>query len=195
MTTAQTAHAAVPQPPQTRATFDPATIALHWITVALVVSLFAVGWSIDLAPDDRAARLLLTLHRSLGVTVWGVAVVRLGWRFAGARHPPFPQTAPLPQRLAARLNEYALYGLLLVQPATGVAQSLYRGKPFALFLWQLPRLAARDKVLVHQFHQLHEWGAWALAGLIGLHAAAALLHGLVLRDGVLHSMAPLRRSR
>ena len=56
-------------------------------------------------------------------------------------------------------------------------------------------LACESISLVHLFHGVHQWGAWALAGLIGLHAAAGLFHGLVLRDGVFQSMWPYNRRK
>jgi cytochrome b561 len=169
------------------------TIFVHWTTVVLVAALFVVAWLLGQAQDGEQASLLLTVHRSLGVTVWTLTALRLGWRLTGAKFPPFPDTMPPVQQLAAKASEYSLYALLLVQPLTGLAQTLYRGKAFALFLWSAPVVVARDRALVHLFHGVHQWGAWALAGLIGLHAGAGLLHALVLRDGVFQSMWPFGR--
>jgi cytochrome b561 len=195
MTTAEAARTPERQALEAHPAFDPATIAMHWVTAALVLGLFAAGWSIGAAKDAGTAKLLLMVHRSLGVTVWAVTAARACWRLTGARVPPLPKSLPQVQRLAARINEYGLYLLLLVQPVTGAAQSLYRGKAFDLLLWQVPALVARDKALVHRFHEIHEWGAWALAALIGLHAAAALFHALVRGDGVMQTMAPMMRRR
>lgn len=177
-----------------RPPFDAVTIAVHWTTVVLVLSLFSVALAIDQAPDPGTAKLLLMVHRSLGMTVWTLSVLRLSWRLTGARLPPFPQTMPRIQQTAARLSEYGLYALLLAQPLTGMAQSLYRGKAFELFFcWQVPALLARDKAMVTLLHGVHEWGAWTFAALIGLHACAGLFHALVLRDGVFRGMAPIGR--
>ena len=176
-----------------RPPFDGVTIFVHWTTVILVLGLFLVAWLLGQAQDGEAATRLLTLHRSLGVSLWCLTVLRLLWRLTGAKFPPFPASMPPVQQLAAKLSEYGLYALLLVQPATGVAQSLYRGKAFDLFLWPVPVIVARDRDLVHLFHALHAWGAWALAGLVGLHALAGLFHAFVLRDGVFQSMWPSRR--
>jgi cytochrome b561 len=97
---------------------------------------------------------------------------------------------PKLQQQIAKLNEYALYGLLLLQPLTGLGNALLRGRPFRLFVWHVPAWFAPDKVVWHTFQWLHEIGAWMLLTLIGLHAAAALFHGLILRDGVLQRMLP-----
>jgi Prokaryotic cytochrome b561 len=80
--------------------------------------------------------------------------------------------------------------LLLAQPLTGLGNTLFHGRPFAVFAWQVPALFAADKTISHVFESLHELGAWALLLLIGLHAAAALFHALLLRDGVFQRMLP-----
>ena len=173
----------------TRPPFDRVTIAVHWTTVALVLGLFAVALAMSQVQDEASAKMLLTLHRSLGVTVWTLTVCRLVWRLTRASLPPYPESMGAPQRLAARLSEYGLYLFLLVQPVTGMIQSLYRGKPFGLlYFWRIPVMVGHDRAIVHLFHAIHEWSAWAFAALIGLHASAALIHRFVLRDGVFESM-------
>jgi cytochrome b561 len=187
MTTAQaTAPIAIAR--ARRPPFDRLTIALHWTTVLLVAGLFASALMIEQATGEGEAKLLFQIHRSLGVATWTLSLFRLAWRRTGATLPPFPATMGGLQRWAARLNEYGLYALLLIQPLTGLGDTLSRGRPFDLFLWRVPALLARDKALATTFHSLHEIGAISLAVLIGLHAAAALLHALVLRDGVFESM-------
>ncbi len=177
-----------------RPPFDRVTIAVHWTTVALVLGLFAVALAMSQVQDEASAKTLLTLHRSLGVTVWTLTVLRLVWRLTRASLPPYPESMGAPQRLAARVSEYGLYLFLLAQPVTGMIQSLYRGKPFDLFyLWRVPALVGRDRAMVHLFHAVHEWSAWAFAGLIGLHATAALFHRFALHDGVFESMWRLPR--
>ena len=170
--------------------FDAVTIGLHWTTVALIIGMFASAWCLGLAQDPAQAGLILTVHRSLGATVWGLAVCRLAWRLSLAWLPPFPPAMSKAQQCVAKLSEYALYALLLAQPITGLAQSITRGRPFTLFALEVPGLMARDKGLTQLFHQIHAITAWLLLGLITLHLAAALFHRLVLKDEVLASMLP-----
>jgi cytochrome b561 len=175
--------------------FDAVTIALHWTTVALIAGLFASVWLIGLVTGDDQAKLLLTIHRSLGVLLWIVAISRLGWRLTFAFLPPFPPTMSKIQQTLAKVSEYGLYALLLVQPFTGMAQSLTRGRAFPLLGGEVPILMARDKGLTASFHQIHEISAWVLLGLIGVHVLAALFHRFVLRDEVLQSMMPFQARR
>jgi cytochrome b561 len=173
-----------------RARFDDVSQGLHWLSVLLIGALFASAWSLRLARDGGAAGQILTLHRSVGVSLWIVALARLAWRLTFAVRPPLPADMPRPQKAAAAASEAALYVLMLVQPLTGLAQSLTRGRPFQLFVFQAPRAMARHKALTGAFHDIHELGGWLLLSLIGLHVAAALFHGLARRDGVLSSMWP-----
>jgi superoxide oxidase len=182
-----------PRVGESRRRFDIVTIGLHWATVTLIAGLFGSAWLL-LASDREHAAILLTVHRSLGVVTWAVAIVRLGWRLSYAYLPPFPQNMPKVQRRLAKTSEYGLYALLLLQPLTGLAQSLTRGRHFMLFAWQVPKVMAGDKPLTMLFHQIHTLSAWVLLGLIGLHILAALFHRFVLRDEVLQSMLPWRTS-
>jgi cytochrome b561 len=176
-----------------RRRFDILTIGLHWATVALITGMFASAWLL-LASDREHAAMLLTIHRSVGVVTWSVAIVRLGWRISYAYLPPFPASMPTIQQRLAKASEYGLYALLLFQPLTGLAQSLTRGRHFMLFTWRVPSVMAGDKPLTALFHQIHSLSAWVLLGLIGLHILAALFHRFVLRDEVLQSMQPWRTS-
>jgi superoxide oxidase len=185
----------VAPPAHARPSFDILTITLHWTTVLIVLTLLGSGLLYGQTEERSWAPLLLQVHRSLGVTIWTLTVLRLLWRVSGARFPAFPPSMTPLHQLGARLSEYALYALLLIQPATGLAQTIFRGRPFEVFAWSIPPLVARDVHLVGIFRAAHEIGAWCLFALAALHAAAALVHHFILRDDVLRAMAPPFRRR
>jgi cytochrome b561 len=176
-----------------RAPFDGFTIGLHWGSVFLVLALFTSAWLHALVEEWHSdlAPVLLQIHRSLGVTIWVVTALRLAWRLTNASLPPFPAQMTKLHRVMVKLSEYALYALLLGQPATGLITTLLGGRPFALFLWRFPPLMPKDEMLQAAFHFSHELGAWVLAALVVSHAAVALFHHFVLRDDVLECMAPV----
>jgi cytochrome b561 len=161
--------------------------------VLLVLTLFASAWLHALAEARQSdlAPALLQIHRSFGVTVWVMTALRLTWRLTNATLPPFPITMTKLHRATVKLSEYGLYTLLLGQPVTGLLTTIFGGRPFALFLWRFPPLAARDETLQAAFHLSHELGVWALAILTIGHAGAALFHHFVVRDDVLECMAPV----
>ena len=176
--------------------FDRTSIALHWLTVLLVVIQFGSAWLHEAAGHESAlGAMLLSLHVTAGVLTWIVAVVRLVWRHYFANLPPFPPSMPKLQQTIAKANEYGLYVLLLTQPVTGIARVLLRGQPFDLFFLRVPALLEANPPMRNLFVEAHEIGAKALMVLIGLHAGAALFHHLVLRDGVLERMLPRMQPR
>lgn len=175
-------------PPDKADRFDRMSIVFHWLTVFLVVAQFATA--LTLYWVDQDAEELITVHRSTGSLIWVVVVARLIWRHSFAHLPPFSATMPKFQQRIAILNEYALYFLLLLQPLTGLADTLFQGRSFDLLIWQVPALLERNKLAYGLFHKLHELAAAALLVLVAVHATAALFHGLVLRDSVLARMLP-----
>jgi cytochrome b561 len=178
--------------PARSARFDPTSIVLHWLTVLLIIGQFTTVWLHEAVGHGTSLGLeLLTTHRTMGMLTWTVALVRVFWRRRFASLPPFPESMPKLQQWVAMANEYGLYALLLVQPVTGLGRAVFHGRPFTLFIWQVPALWAPYATIRSLFLEAHELGAKALLVLIGLHAGAALFHGLVLRDGVLQRMLPL----
>jgi cytochrome b561 len=171
--------------------FDQISIALHWLTVLLVIVQFTSAWLREAVGHETSfAAAILTTHRTMGVLIWIVGLVRLVWRHRFAYLPPFPQSMPKLQQWIAKANEYGLYALLFVQPITGLCNVLFHGRPFQILIWEVPALLEPNPAIRSLFVEAHEFGAKALLVLIGLHAGAALFHRLVLRDGVLQRMLP-----
>src|ERR1700752_4395267 len=155
----------VAPPARTRPPFDTLTITLHWTTVLIVLTLLGSGLLYGQVEERAWAPALLQVHRSLGLTVWTLTLFRLLWRVTGARFPAFPASMTPLHQLGARLSEYGLYALLLMQPPTGLGQTILRGRPFDVFAWSIPPLVARDLGLVGIFRAAHEIGAWCLFSL------------------------------
>lgn len=174
-----------------RQCFDKVSITFHWITLAFIINQFSTGWLLHADPLTRHAALLFVLHRCGGAAVWLITLCRLTWRRLFAYLPPFPPSMSRPQQLIASMNEYGLYGMLLIQPLTGLGQILSRGHPIHLLLGNVGPLPSASRGVAAALHECHEIGAILLAVLIGLHVSAALFHHLFLRDGVVHRMLPL----
>jgi superoxide oxidase len=172
--------------------YDGLSMALHWLTLLLLIALFATAWAREQASDGDSATLLLNLHRSFGLLVWLATLFRLAWKRTQANAPALPATTPRIQVLVARANQLALYAILLAQPVTGILQSIARGETFSLVGLAVPQVMAPNSHLAHLFRSLHATTSTVLLALVGLHAGAALFHGIVRRDGVLGMMLPGR---
>ncbi len=173
--------------------YDRIVKAVHWTTLLLIAGAYVAVWASHAVGSREQSALLVQLHRSIGVTIFALTLFRLAWRW-NARIPPLPADLPLFQKLAARATEYALYVLLLLQPALGLLNTNARGRRVDFyFLGELPLVISPDKVLAKQAMAAHELVAYLLVTLVALHAAAALFHHFVRHDSVLNTMLPGRR--
>src|SRR6516164_5156482 len=171
-----------------RCAFDPLIQFLHWLILFLVALAFLLAFLIDLAPSKEAAGFIIQLHRSFGVTLWVVTLIRLVWR-QFSRFPNWPADMPQLMRFAAHWSEYALYALLLIQPILGLLQTNAHGDRVNLFfLGKLPALIGQDRPLARQLLEVHDMVGFLLLGLIALHASAALYHHFWRRDDTLAAM-------
>jgi cytochrome b561 len=173
-----------------RGIFDLTTRLMHWLTAALMLSVFALAFSIDLATSHASHTAFLQLHRSVGLTVWIVTLFRLAWR-RFAKYPEWPSDMSQTMRAAAVASEYALYALLLAQPIVGILQTNANGDHVNLFfIGQLPALIEKNRPLAHELLSVHKALGFSLLGLIALHVSAALFHHFWRRDDTLTAMLP-----
>jgi cytochrome b561 len=171
--------------------FDPTTRLMHWLTAGLMLSVFVLAFSIDLATSRASHTVFLQLHRSVGLTIWVVTLVRLVWRNF-ATYPNWPSDMSQAMRVAAMASEYALYALLLAQPILGLLQTNAHGDHVNLFfIGQLPALIEKNRPFAQQLLTVHKAVGFSLLGLIALHVSAALLHHFWRRDNTLTAMLPV----
>ncbi|MDP9125062.1 MAG: cytochrome b/b6 domain-containing protein [Pseudomonadota bacterium] len=169
--------------------YDRRTLALHWLTAALVVALWLLGQTIDWFARGDPRAIARSAHIALGVVLALVLARRIWWRFGGGVHLP-PTGAGVADRLATATHTL-LYLLLVGTVLLGVANAWVRGDTLFL-LWKIPAFDAGNTALRKSVEELHSWAANLLLIVAGLHAAAALLHHFVLKDGVLRRMLPGR---
>jgi cytochrome b561 len=168
----------------------------HWVIVALVITQFVLGTLSASLPAASLKKLTwITPHKSIGITILVLAVLRLGWRWMNPT-PLLPDTLKSYERVLAHFTHYALYVLLFVMPLTGWIMSSARSFPVSWFgIVQLPDLVGRDPALYEALHTTHAILAWTLAAIAVLHVAAAFKHHFVLKDDVLKRMIPFTRTR
>ncbi|HZZ48400.1 MAG TPA: cytochrome b/b6 domain-containing protein [Pseudonocardia sp.] len=176
-----------PEPGSGPARFTPTARLLHWSSAAMVLAMLFIG--VTMVTTTASYHLLLAVHRPLGVAILLTTVARLGYRLR-QRPPALPTTMHPLDRLAARATEYALYALLLVQPVLGWASVSATGMPVVLLGGlHLPAITPVSPGLYATLHQAHTVAAYLLFLVFLAHLSGALLHGLVLRDGVVNRMA------
>jgi cytochrome b561 len=173
-------------------TYDRVMRAIHWTTLLLVTGAFTAVWIADPALVGGYVRPIVQIHRSLGLMVAALTIFRLAWRWR-ARIPALPGGLALAQKIAARATEGLIYLLLLAQPAIGLLYTNAYGVRVNLFLLtELSPVIDKDRALAAQLGTVHNFLGYSLLALIGVHAAAALFHHFIRRDGVLNAMLPAR---
>lgn len=165
--------------------------ALHWLVVLLILALVVIGLTMTELPKTPKWFWVYTMHKSLGITVLALMLLRLGWRLYAGRPNPVPGTQAWQQRIASTTH-FLLYALVLAQPISGWIYDSASGlRPFRLFgLFAMPKLVAADDSVRDLALEAHEWGIWILLALVALHAGAAFHHHLFRNDATLARMLP-----
>jgi cytochrome b561 len=163
--------------------------ALHWIIVGLLIVQVTLGNIADDLPLGLEKLVTLARHKSFGITILGLAVIRLAWR--GFNPPPPEPPMPRWQLAAARINHWALYAILFAMPITGWLMSSASNIPRELVRTRATAGLRRARPgLKETFEEVHESLAYVLYALAGLHVAAALKHQFVDKDGLIFRMLP-----
>jgi cytochrome b561 len=168
--------------------YDPVTIALHWISAMLIGLLWVLGQTINFAPSGPLRVDYRSLHMLLGIALAGVFTVCFIWRLSRGRSLPGADNGLMEG--VARLTHWTLYLLILVALVLGLANVWVRGD-VVFNLFTVPAFDPANKALRHLIGDWHALAANAILILAGVHAAAALFHHFILRDGVLRRMLPM----
>lgn len=166
------------------------TQTLHWLIVALIIVQVTLAWIADELPLGEKKLATLAYHKSVGLTIFALAIIRLAWRWLNPT-PELPGTLKPYERALARFTHAALYVLLFAMPLSGWTMSSARGFPVSWFgFLQLPNLVPKSKPLYNALLDTHATLACALGVVVALHIAGALKHHFVLKDDVLRRMLP-----
>ena len=164
---------------------------MHWFVAAAVIFLLASGPTMKrLVPEGPTRDWLYNQHEALGALVLIVMVARLSRRLLFGAPPPEATLSAFDRR-ASLGAQFALYLLLFLVPVLGWVGTNAYGDPVSVFgLIDFPRILAKDTPLSERIFLWHLYGGIVVAAIAALHAAGALYHGLVKRDGVLARMLP-----
>ena len=169
--------------------------SLHWLTLLLLVWMAWLGLTMGDLPNGPDKIATYALHKSIGITILMLVLLRIGWRWYAGAPDGVPGTPRWQERIAS-LTHLALYALLLAMPLSGWILNSASGFPLQWFgLVNLPAIAGKDHDLHELAEDIHEWLFWAMVTLAVLHAAAAFYHHLFVRDATLARMLPARRQR
>ncbi|NJM34804.1 MAG: cytochrome b [Rhodomicrobium sp.] len=162
---------------------------LHWIVALCVLIMIPAGLAMNRVDPGTLQNGLYTLHRSLGMLVLVLMIVRLAYRLLHGVPAPEP-TLTAWQRVSSHLVHLSLYVLIIVQGIIGWVATSAFGAAISFFgLFTVPALVAKDQELSKPLFFAHDVLGFIIAGLVLLHIAAALYHFLIRGDRVLQRMA------
>jgi cytochrome b561 len=170
---------------------------LHWLIALAIIGMLALGWIMTSQPNGPAKFSLFQWHKSIGITILLLSLVRLGWRLTH-QVPRLPGSMPRWEKYAANVTHVIFYVLIIGMPLTGwiIVSTSSLNIPTILYgfiPWpSLPILPTLDnkRDIGHAFGAIHGFLAYFVVGLLLLHIGAALKHHFMTRDDILLRMAP-----
>ncbi|MGH6958208.1 MAG: cytochrome b [Caulobacteraceae bacterium] len=184
--------------------YSSVAIALHWTIALLMLTNIGLAWYFNTL-KGLAQVAPLGLHKSIGITVLLLTLVRIGWRLANPS-PPLPASMPLWERWLAKAAHLVFYGLMLGMPLSGWAMvsaspliKVYPTVLYGLVHWPALPFPGLGSDQLHDagklFRRTHNLLAWVAYVTIALHVLAALKHQFFDRDEVVGRMIPLFRRK
>ena len=173
------------------ARYSPLAMILHWTMAALILVNWLLPQITDFLARSNVPR-IIALHRSLGVTLLALVLLRAVWRLVSPP-PALPGGTAQVIRVASHIGHAALYLLMVAVPVFGILFTWAGGR--VLSIWGLVEMAPPawiDPDLRDTFRGLHAISANAILWLVGVHVAAVLVHHYVFKDRLLDRMLPAR---
>ena len=167
--------------------YHPLLVTLHWLLGALIVGALLLGFFVldEMANTDPWKIVVLQLHMAGGMLIFALMLVRFIARMSTARPAKATTGYPLLDRIAP-ITHYGFYVLVLLMVTSGYATGILAGLNRIVFQRSGEPLPASFDV--YPTFVAHSFIAALLAGLIILHALAALYHQFVRRDGLFARM-------
>lgn len=163
---------------------------LHWLIAIIFLSLVISGVVADNLPRGELRSELFNLHKSCGVMILPLILLRVFWRF----YNPPPTHLPMASWMvfAAAAVHVLLYAVMLIQPLSGLFMYLVDGRGVAVFdLFTVPPVTEGYKDVAGFLRSVHENNAYLIYALLFMHIGAALFHHFIVRDDVLRRMIGL----
>lgn len=174
--------------------YSPTARRLHWWTVVFLLVQIPLGFAMayrgnDLNIWDNLTNTLFSSHKLIGLLFLLLIVTRLAYRLTHGA-PADEPTLNAFEKFASHATHWTLYALLLLVAIGGVVGVSYYDARDVFGIFSIPAITPKDTDFAAKVFTWHKYGAIAIILLAGLHIAAALMHYLVKKDGVLARMLP-----
>jgi cytochrome b561 len=163
---------------------------LHWLIAACVLTTAPVAIAMGRVAEGPTQNSLYNLHKSLGVLIFILMILRVINRFAVGAPIADPKIEPWQKTVSAVVHS-SIYVLLVAMPIAGYIANSAFGAPTPFFgLFNLPPIVGKNEALSTQLFTIHRYVGWVLIALVLMHVGAALFHTFIRRDNVINRMLP-----
>lgn len=161
---------------------------LHWLVAILIIGAWIVGdYMVDLPDKDPVKFKLFDLHKSVGMVVLMLVIIRLSWRLYDGVPKSLGNSRII--QIAANMVHFLLYVFMFIQPLSGWAMSSAAGYNTTLFGWFVfPGIVSKDPNMVETYVAIHNTSAMILLVLFVLHVVGAITHHFIFKDNTLRRM-------
>lgn len=162
---------------------------MHWAIALLIIGLIWLGWHmVDLSYYDSWYNGSLSLHKALGMIALGMAVCKMVWLLVS----PTPRELPslkIWEHRVSRIVHWILLLSMFVIPVSGYFISTSKGTGISIFDWfEIPALFSISESTRDLAIDIHYYAAYTILVIVVIHAAAALKHQFIDKDGTLKRM-------
>lgn len=165
------------------------SMVLHWGVALVVFGLFALGlWMVGLDYYSAWRKDAPDLHKSIGITLFAIMLVRIVWRLVSPPPPPLATYSRM-TRIGAAFGHAFLYVGLFAVMIAGYLISTADGVGIPVFgLFEIPAVVSGLPDQADTAGWVHLYLAWVLVVFADLHGVAALKHHFIDRDATLARM-------
>ncbi|MCG7552187.1 MULTISPECIES: cytochrome b [unclassified Pseudoalteromonas] len=167
-------------------------ILFHWLSALVVFGMFGLGlYMVELSYYDPFYRDGLHIHKSIGILLAALIVLRLIWKVANPSVKPESEATPMDklQNTIAHVVHVVLYLGLFGLFVTGYLISTSDGRAIEVFNWfSVPGIGELFDEQSDIAGTVHLYIAWGLIGLVALHIVGALKHHFINKDRTLVRM-------
>jgi cytochrome b561 len=192
------------------ARYNTVAIVLHWLIALMILGMLALGWYMSGLPKDAPKLMSLDLfnwhihsvqfmqatsprsyyfelHKSFGITVFALILLRIYWRVIHTP-PPLPASIAAWQQKAAKASHHTLYLLMLLMPLSGLIMAIY--SKYGVKWFGIHLITGLDNEAMRGlFKSVHLALAWIILIVVAIHVLAALKHKFVDKDEVMERMS------
>ncbi|MCU4675504.1 cytochrome b [Catenovulum sp. 2E275] len=166
---------------------------IHWLSAILIIGLFALGiWMVELSYYDEWYQPAPNIHKSLGICLFFMTLVRVLAKTTQAKPEPIQGIAKWQNKMAD-LTHLFMYFCTFVILISGYLISTASGKPVSVFDWfSLPAIFSYGDTQADSAGLIHQYAAYLLIAIVVLHIAAFIQHQFFYKDQIIKRITPLK---